>query len=135
MQGAGLRGVAFTLLEDVFDVFAGERLACDGVLHGKADFIGAVDVGQGDDLVDVDADLEAAGCELLVIVFGLRTEGIKGHQPLGVPGTVSLGEDVFDVIRVFEVAVALVAARMGGDEVVGVIEADALGERHESEAL
>ena len=45
VQGAGLRGVAFALLEDVFDVFAGERLAGDGVIHGESDFFGAVNVG------------------------------------------------------------------------------------------
>ena len=60
VQRAGLRGVAFALLEDVFNVFAGERLAGDGVIHGEGDFFAAVDVGQGDDLVDMDAGLEAA---------------------------------------------------------------------------
>ena len=45
MEGAGTWGVAFALLEDVFDIFAGERLAGDGVIHGEGDFVRAVDVG------------------------------------------------------------------------------------------
>ena len=78
VQGAGLRAVAFALLEDVLDVLAGERLARDGVVHGEGDFFRAVDVGEGDDAVDMGAGLEAAGDELLIVVFGLRAEGIEG---------------------------------------------------------
>jgi hypothetical protein len=37
--------VAFALLEDVFDVLAGERLAGDGVFKGEGDFFGAVNIG------------------------------------------------------------------------------------------
>jgi len=36
------------------------------------------------------------------------------------------------VVGVLEVAVALVAARVGGDEVVGVIEAEPVGESLEA---
>ena len=57
MQGAGLRGVAFALLEDVFDVLAGEGLALDGVVNGEGELFRAVDVGERDDFVDVDAGL------------------------------------------------------------------------------
>ena len=81
------------------------------------------------------ACLEAAGGELLIVVFGLRAEGIKGEQPLGVASAAALVEDVLDVIGVFEVAVALVTARVGGDEVVCVIETEAIGKDLEGDAL
>ncbi len=92
---------------------------CDGVVDGEGDFFGTVDVGEGDDFVDVDAGVEVAGAELLVVGFGLRTEGVEAQQPLGVAGAAALVEEFLDVIGVLEVAVALVAAGMGGDEIVG----------------
>ena len=70
-----------------------------------------------------------------MIVFGLRAQRVEGQKPLGVASAAALVEEVFDVIGVLEVTVALVAARVGGDEVVGVIEAEAVGEDLEGEAL
>ena len=83
----------------------------------------------------MDALVEVAGFELLVIELGLRAEGVEGEQPFGVPGAAALFEEFLDVVGVFEVAVALVAAGVGGDEVVGVIEAEAVGEGVEGELL
>jgi len=79
--------------------------------------------------------VEVAGGELLMIGFGVGTEGVEGEEPFGVFGAAALIEEFFDVIGVFEVAVALVAAGVGGDEVVGVIEAEAVGEGVEGELL
>lgn len=81
MEGSGCRGVAGALFEDVFDVLAGVGLALDGVFDGEGDFFGAVDFGEGDDLVDMNALVEVAGGELLVIVFGVGTDGVEGEQP------------------------------------------------------
>ena len=72
MQRTGLRNEAFALLEDILDVLAGECLAGDGVINGAGDFVCPVDVGKSDDLIDVDAFVEAASTKLLVVVFGLR---------------------------------------------------------------
>ena len=112
MQRAGLRGVAFALLEDVIDVLTGVRLTRDGVFNGAGDFVGAVNVGKGHDLVDVAACVETASGELLVVMFGVRTQGVKGEQPLGVTGSAALIQEFFDVIGVFKVAMALVTAGM-----------------------
>ena len=135
MEGSRCRGVAGALFEDVFDVLAGVGLALDGVLDGEGYFFGAVDFGEGDDLVDMNALVEVAGGELLVIVFGVWADGVEGEQPFGVASAAALVEEFFDVVGVFEVAVALVAAGVGGDELVGVIEAEAVGEGVEGELL
>ena len=135
MQGAGLERGPFALLEDVLDVLAGERLADDGVINGAGDLVGAVDIGDGDDLVDVRTGVEAAFFELLVVVFGLRAQGVKGLQPLGLTRSATLVEEFADMIGVFKITVSLVAARMGGDQVVGVVEAEPAGERFEGEPL
>ena len=128
VEGAGLGLGPGALLEDVFDVLTGVGVAGDGVVEGEGDFVRAVDVSEGDDFVDVDAGVEASGAELVVVGFGAGTEGVEGEEPFGVAGAVALGEQFFDVVGVFEVAVALVAAEVGGDEVVGMIEAEAVGE-------
>ena len=54
MQGTGLRGEALALFEDIGDVFAGEGLEVEGVLDSASEVVLAVDVGEGDDFVDVD---------------------------------------------------------------------------------
>ena len=70
-----------------------------------------------------------------MVVFGAGTERVEAQEPLGVAGAAALVEEFLDVIGVLEVAVALVAAGMGGDEVVGVVEAEAVGKGVEGEAL
>ena len=135
VQRAGARGVSLALLEDVLDVLAGERLAGDGVIDGAGDFVGPVDVGEGDDLVDMDAGVEAAGAQLLVVVLCLRAQGVKGEQPLGVARPSALVEEFAHVIGVFKIAVPLVTAGMRRHHVVVMVEAEAVGERFEREPL
>ena len=83
----------------------------------------------------MDAFVEVAGLELLVIELGVRAERVEGEQPFGVASAATLVEEFLDVVGVFEVAVALVAAGVGGDEVVGVIEAEPVREGVEGELL
>jgi hypothetical protein len=135
MEGTGCGGVAGTLFEDVFDILAGVGLALDGVLDGECDFFGAVDFGEGDDFIDMNPLVEVTRGELLMIVFGAGTDGIEGEQPFGVSGATTLVEELLDVIGVFEVAVTLVAAGMGGNELLGVIEAETVGKGVEGELL
>ena len=68
---------------------------------------------------------------MLVIELGVRAERVEGEQPFGVASAATLVEEFLDVVGVFEVAVALVAAGVGGDELVSVIEAEAVGQRVE----
>ena len=135
VKGSGRRAEAGALMEDIFDVLAGEGLAFDGVLEGEGDLFRAMDVGEGDDLVDVHAGLEIAGAELLVVVLGLWAEGVEAQEPGGVAGVASLVEEFLEVIGVLEVAAAFVAPRMGGHQGVGVVEADPVGESLESQLL
>lgn len=135
VERSGRQGVALVLLEDVFDVLAGEGVSLGGVADGAGDRLAAVDVGQGDDMVDVEAWLEAAGAELAVVGFGLGAQGVEGQQPGGIAGAAAAFAQVFGVVGVLEVAVALVAARVGGDQVVGMIEAEPVGEGMQGQAL
>ena len=70
-----------------------------------------------------------------MIELGVRAERVEGEQPFGVASAAALVEEFLDVVRVFEVAVALVAAGVGGDELVGMIEAEAVRQRVEGELL
>ena len=97
--------------------------------------VGVKGGGQGHDLVDVAAGVKTAGGELLVVMLGVRTQGVKGEQPFGVAGAASLVQEFLDVVGIFKVAVALVTAWMQGDEVVRVVKAEAVGKGHEGEAL
>ena len=63
------------------------------------------------------------------------TEVGEGQFDVEQVGAAALVEEFLDVVGFFEVAVSLVAVGMGGDEVVGVIEAEAIGEGLEGEAL
>jgi hypothetical protein len=69
------------------------------------------------------------GGELLGVVFGVRTQGVKGALLLGVTRLAALMPEVLDVIGVFKIAVALVAAGMGRDEIARVGEAEAAPSR------
>jgi hypothetical protein len=128
LDGDARRRVLGVAREVIGPAVPGDLVAGACVVDGEGDVSGAVNFGQGDDFVDVDAGVEAAGGELLVVGFGPGTEGVEGQEPFGVAGTAALVEEFFDVVGVLEVAVALVAAGVGGDEVVGVIEAEAAGE-------
>ncbi len=68
-------------------------------------------------------------------MLGVRAQGVKGEPPLGVARPSTLVEEVLDVIGGFKVSAPLVAAGMGGNEVVLVVEAEALAKDLESEAL
>ena len=125
MQGTGLRGEPLALFEDVGDVFAGEGLAVEGILDGAGEVVLAVDVGEGDDFVDVDAGVETALGELVVVVFGAGAERVEAQQELGVAGFAALVEEFFYVVGIFEVPVALVAAGMSGNQIGPVIGAPA----------
>jgi hypothetical protein len=130
MQGSGLRGEPLMLFEDVGDIFAGEGLAIEGVLNGAGEVVLTVDVGESDDFVDVGARVKAALGELMVVLFGARAQRVEAQQELGVTGLAALVEELFYVVGIFEVAAALVAAGMSGNQVVGVIDAKPVGKEH-----
>ena len=108
MQGTGLRGEPLALFEDIGDVFAGEGLGVESVFDGASQVVLAVDVGEGNDFVDVDAGAQAAGAQLPVVGFGAGTQRVESQEPFGVAGAAALCEQFSNVVGVFEVAVTLV---------------------------
>ena len=64
-EGARFGELPFTLLEDVGDVVAGEGMIDERILDGAGDLLCAVDIGQGDDLAQVQPrqeSLRSASC-------------------------------------------------------------------------
>lgn len=80
------------------------------------------------------AGVEPARGQLLMVGFGLWAEGVKSQQQLALARGVAVGEEFFDVLGIFEVAVALVAAGVGGDELVVGIDAEPIGKAFEQQA-
>ena len=56
--------------------------------------------------------------ELVVVFFGAGAERVEAQQELGVAGLAALVEELFYVVGIFEVAMALVAAGMSRNQVV-----------------
>ena len=101
---------------------------------GASQVVLAVDVGEGDDFVDVGAGVKAALGELAVVVFSAGAQGVEAQQELGVAGFAALVEELLYVIGIFEVPVPLVAAGMSGNQIGPVIDAEPVGEEFEGEA-
>jgi len=71
MEGAGLRGEAGALFEQIGDVVRGKGLVDQGVRHSPGHGLRAVDVTQGDDLAHMMVRVEASLFELAVLGLGL----------------------------------------------------------------
>ncbi len=78
---------------------------------------------------------QRAAFESAMVFLGERTEGVEAEEEVRLAGLATLVQEFLYMIGVFEVPVALVASRMGGDEVFGVIEAEAVGVSLEREPL
>jgi len=70
MQGAGRGQEPLALFEEIGDVLAGVGTQGMGVIDGAAGRLHSVDFAQGNDLLDMMADVEAALGEMIVV--GLR---------------------------------------------------------------
>jgi hypothetical protein len=115
------------LFEDVGKVFAAVSLEGEGVLEGAGDLVGAVDFTQGDDLLDVVGGVEAFVLEFAGVEFGLGAELEEGQQEGRVTGPLALGQQVLEVIGIADVLVAIIAAEVGGDEFLVVIDEQLIG--------
>lgn len=69
VSDSGLIGWDFVRarLQQMRDVFAGEGVEDERILNGPATGLGAIDLGQGEDLADMCARVEAPGQECLVV--------------------------------------------------------------------
>ena len=62
--------------------------------------------------------VHAALLKLAIILFSLWRQGQKAHEDLLIPGLFTLIEELFGMIRVFEVLVSIVTAHMAGNQLV-----------------
>jgi hypothetical protein len=80
MQGAWFGQLAFSLLQNVGDVLATVGVILVGILNGAGDLVGAVDLNQGEDLLDVMTGIEPPLLELLVIFRRLRAQTREARE-------------------------------------------------------
>lgn len=134
MQGARLRQQALALFQQVGDVLATERLELAGVLDGAGRLVRAVDFTQSHDLADVVQDIQTPLLQFLVEGLGFRREGQQAHEQLLILGLAALLQEFAGMVRVFKVAVAVVAAHVAGDQFLLVVEAELVGVELQTQA-
>ena len=123
MQRAGLRQQPLPLLQQVGDILATERLELQGVLNGAGGFVRAVDFAQRHDLADVMQRVQPPLLEFAVKRFGLRRHGQQAHQQFLIAGFAALLEQLAGMIGIFDILMPLVTARMAGDQLFLMIDA------------
>ena len=127
VQSAGRDGRALALLQDVGDVFAAISFESEGILEGVGDLINAVDFAQGHDFLDMVGSVEPFLVKFADIELGLGRQIQERQQEGLLTGFEALGQQFLGVIRIVEVLVALVPARVSGDECFLMIDAEAIG--------
>ena len=126
MDRSGLDRRARLLLEQIGDILATECLISPGVFQGALDLFRTVDFAQGNDLLHVMARVAALFGQPLIILGGVRREGQEPAQQLLGTGLTALGEQFLHMLRFFEVPVPVITARVLGDELILVVEAQAV---------
>ena len=96
------------------DVFAGEGIEEERILDGAATGLLAVDLGEGEDLADVCAGVEAPRHQALVIRRRLDRERQELREQALLAGAVALLEQRLGVIRIFDVLVPIEASERAG---------------------
>src|SRR5580704_783152 len=91
----------------------------------RATAIGGVDLGQGQDLAGVVASVEP----VLLDVIGCRIwrQRQEVHHQALFAGPAALGDQTLGVVRLLDVLVPTIAARVTGDELVVEVDADPVG--------
>ena len=110
VQGRGDGGLAFTLFEDVGDVFAAVGLEGEGVVQGAGGFVRAVDLAQGDDFLDVVRGVEALFLQLARVEVGLGSQAQEGLQEGLLAGALAIDQQFLDMIGVADVLAAVVTS-------------------------
>ena len=98
------------LQENVGHVFAAEGFEGDGVFDGSGDLVRAIDLAQGDDLLDVMGSIEAFVLEFAAKQFGLRREVEEGQQQSLIACLFTLGQQFLGVIGIGLVLAPIIAA-------------------------
>ena len=75
--------------------------------------------------------VKAVDLKLEVILFGTGTEAIEAQQQFGVACCTALIEQFLAVLGIFEILVPVVAAAVGGDQLLAVVDAEPIGKGFE----
>jgi hypothetical protein len=126
LQGSGLGSDAPARGQDVGDVLGAEGLQLQPVVERAHDGLLAVQLGQGEDLAQVHAGVHAFGFEPLEIGLGAWGQRQELHHQALFARASALRQQLLLVVWVFDVLVAIHAARMARDELVAVIDAHAI---------
>src|SRR5271166_3536737 len=127
LQWPGLRQRTGPGLQDVGDVLGTEGLEGEPVGDRAGHGIGGVNLSQSQDFAEVMAGVEPALLEAVVIGLGIRRQCQEVHHQALLPGTAALGDQTLGVIRILDVLVTTIAARVTGDQLVVEVEADPVG--------
>jgi len=122
VQGRGRGGVTLALFQEIGDVFAAVSIEGESILEGTSHFIGAVELAQRHDLLNVVGSVEAFLPEFATVEIGLRPQAQESLQAGLVAGSVTLRQEFLDMIGVFDVLAAVVRAQVCGDEFFVVME-------------
>jgi hypothetical protein len=114
-------------LQDVGDVLGAEGLESAAVGDGTRHGIGGLDLCQSQDLADVVAGVKPALPLAIVIGRRIRRQRQEVHHQALFPGTAALADQTLGVIRILDVLVTTIAARVTGDELVVEVDADPVG--------
>ena len=74
VQGSGHGGRTLPLFQEVGDVFTTVSLGSQGIVQGAGDFVRAVELAQGHDLLDVVRSVEPFFLELARVPLRLRPQ-------------------------------------------------------------
>src|SRR5690606_19206871 len=106
---------------------AAEGLEVAGVVERTRHCLGAVDFAECDDLLHVMAGIEPACGELGVIDFGAWGERKEPSELPLRPRAAPLSQQGARMIGVFDVPAAIVGSPMTSDELVPMVDAQAIG--------
>ena len=120
MKGTGFRQEPAPLLQKIGDVLAAVRAQGVGVVERLACHLRPVNLAQRDYLLHVMADVEAPLGQMIVIDLGLGREAQEREEQPVVPRVGALAQQLPGVVGVLEVAPALVAAQVLGNEFVAI---------------
>jgi hypothetical protein len=112
VQGGGFDPGTSPLGQEVGDGLGAEGVVSQRVLPRAGDFVRAVAFGPGDDFLDVMLGMGAFISQVTVRGFGLGSQGHELHEPLLLTSAPALGQQLREVIGIFDVLVARVAARV-----------------------
>jgi len=115
-------GVTLALFQEVGDVFAAVSVEAQGVLEGAGHLVGAVELAQRHDLLNVVGSVETFFPEFAAVDLGLWPQAQESLQAGLITGSATLPQKFLDMVEVFDVLAAVVRAQVRGDKFFVVME-------------